>query len=493
MNIHLILQMAADTMPDRLCVVSGTHRLTYAELAENTRKLAALVKPGQKIAYLAENSIDAPAALFAGALRGTPFVPINYRLAEAQINSLLQRVTPALLITPKPYEMDGLENLGTDASARLTDSYDGEAVDAEGGIAIELFTSGTTGDPKSAILRHDNLMSYILGTVEFMSAGEDEATLISVPPYHIAGISAVLSSTYAGRRMVQCPNFSPEEWLRLALGENITHAFLVPTMLQRILEYADESGTQLSLPAMQSIAYGGGKMPHSVIERAMSLMPDVNFTNAYGLTETSSTISLLGPDDHREAFSSDDPEIRARLGSVGQPLPSIELEIRDEDNAPCPPGTPGMVFVRGDQVSGEYHGTGSLLDAEGWFPTRDHGYLDSGGYLFLDGRADDVIVRGGENISPGEIEDVLIDFDGVKDVAVVAVPDTEWGEAVGAVIVPNDIANPPAEDALRDHVKSHLRSSRIPSQIHFIDALPYNETGKLLRRVLRDRFENGSA
>ena len=331
-------------------------------------------------------------------------------------------------------------------------------------------------------------MAYILGTIEFMSAEETQSTLVSVPPYHIAGISAILSSVYAGRRMVQLPNFSPEAWLKLAIQENVSQAFLVPTMLQRIIEHVTNINETLHLPAMQAIAYGGGKMPHAVIEQAMSIMPHVNFTNAYGLTETSSTICLLDPDDHREAFKSEDPAVRARLSSVGKPLPAVELEIRDDNNAPCGAGEAGYVFVRGDQVSGEYHGSGSLLDENGWFPTRDRGYLDDAGYLFLDGRADDVIVRGGENISPGEIEDVLIEMSDIKDVAAVAVADNEWGEAVGVVIVPTDMTAPPEIEAIKTHVRDQLRSSRVPTKVKFTEELPYNETGKLLRRVLRDGF-----
>ena len=488
MNIYLVLQMASDAMPDRVAVTNGDRSLTYAELAEAARKLAASLPEGHRIGYIDESDITAPVALFAAALRGTPYVPMNYRLAEDQIDALLMRITPATLITDKGFEIDDITLMPHQEVLDSGSLWEAEAPDEEGLIAIELFTSGTTGEPKSAILRHDNLMSYILGTVEFMSADEEEAALLSVPPYHIAGISAVLSSTYLGRRMVQLPNFSPEEWLRLASTERITNAFVVPTMLQRIIEHADENGLP-DLSAMRAIAYGGGKMPLSVIEKAMDMMPQVDFTNAYGLTETSSTIALLDPEAHRAAYGSSDPLVRARLASVGQPLPTIELEIRDEDGTPCPAETPGDVFVRGDQVSGEYHGAGSMLDAEGWFPTRDRGYLDAEGFLFLDGRADDVIVRGGENISPGEIEDVLINHEAVRDVAVLAIPDEEWGEAVGAVIVAEDDTNPPSEAILCDLVKDKLRSSRVPAKIIFKNELPYNETGKLLRRLLRSEFE----
>ena len=284
-------------------------------------------------------------------------------------------------------------------------------------IAVQLFTSGTTGAPKAAILRHEHLVSYILSTVEFMSAPEEEATLVSVPPYHIAGIAAVISSLYSTRRIVQLPDFGAALWLELCEREQVTNAFVVPTMLSRIIDHLDTVEHDPELHTLRAIAYGGGKMPVKVIERALQLFPEVNFTNAYGLTETSSTITLLAPDDHREAVTSDNPAVRSRLGSVGKALPSVELEIRDDDGNVLGAEEAGEIYVRGPQVSGEYLER-NALGADGWFPTRDAGYVDAEGYLFLSGRADDVIVRGGENIAPGEVEDVLLTHDDVLDAAV---------------------------------------------------------------------------
>src|SRR5205823_6207665 len=149
------------------------------------------------------------------------------------------------------------------------------------------------------------------------------------------------------------------------------------------------------LPSLRSISYGGGRMPVNVVERALQLLPNVDFVNAYGLTETSSTVSVLGPEDHRVAIASDDPKVRARLGSVGRPLPTLEVEIRDAEGGPVRPGEVGELYVRGEQVAGEYLGRPDVIE-DGWFPTRDSGYLDEDGYLFLTGRLDDVIVRGGE-------------------------------------------------------------------------------------------------
>jgi acyl-CoA synthetase (AMP-forming)/AMP-acid ligase II len=225
-------------------------------------------------------------------------------------------------------------------------------------------------------------------------------------------------------------------------------------------------------------------MPLPVIERAMRRLPQVDFTNAYGLTETSSTIALLGPEEHRAAAASADAGARRRLASVGRVLPGVEVEIRDPDGKPVAAGERGEIHVRGEQVAGEYLERGSQLGPGGWFATRDGGSLDAEGFLFVEGRIDDVIVRGGENLSPGEIEEVLLAHAAVADCAVVGVPDEQWGEAVAAVVVPRAGASVSAQE-LRDWVRARLRSSRAPERIEFRDRLPYNETGKLVRRRLR--------
>jgi acyl-CoA synthetase (AMP-forming)/AMP-acid ligase II len=353
-------------------------------------------------------------------------------------------------------------------------------VDADD-VAVLLPTSGTSGDPKLAVLRHRHLFSYVIGSVEMMGAGEDEATLVSVPPYHIAGLASVLTSLYAGRRMVQLPSFEPSAWVALARDEGVTHALVVPTMLARIVEVLDRGGS--GLPDLRHVAYGGGRMPRPVIERAMALLPKADFVNAYGLTETSSTVAVLTPDDHRDALASDDPVVRNRLTSVGRPLPTVEISVRDADGQPVEAGISGEVWVRGEQVAGEYAGR-SVTDDAGWFLTKDGGWFDDAGYLYVDGRVDDVIVRGGENLSPGEIEDALLAHPAVRDVAVTAAPDEEWGEVVAAFVVLEDGATAD-EDDLRAWVTSRLRSSRAPAIIRYRNDLPVTDTGKVLRRVLR--------
>lgn len=491
MNIALILQMAADTLPDRIGLVCDGKRWSYGELFDAAKGAAELFVANncQHVALLDESSEAAPIALFGAALAGIPYVPLNYRLADADLGKLLDRIKPAYVIGDVARTERLSQGHTCNPRSAFVEASQAAAADASGeeregeGIAAQIFTSGTTGTPKAALLRHANLMGYILGTVEFMSAEEDDAQLVCVPPYHIAGISTLLSNMYAIRRIVMLPAFEPDAWLRLAAEEKATNAFLVPTMLARIIErMGDNAGAQLS--SLKSIAYGGGRMPPELIEKAIGILPDTNFTNAYGLTETSSTVALLSPEDHREAFSSNDPKVRARLGSVGKPLPTIELEIRDEDGNVLPAGEAGEIYVRGEQVSGEYREK-SALDADGWFPTRDAGFLDDAGYLFLSGRADDVIVRGGENISPGEIEDVLATHPAIADSAAVGVPSVEWGEAVGVAVAIRAGHDHPTEDELKKLVKDRLRSSRVPEKIIFLAELPYNEMGKLLRREVR--------
>jgi len=424
-------------------------------------------------------------------LLGRPFAPLNYRLPDDDLRRLLARTAPSVAIV----DDDMLSRLGQPPGVTIVtrSAFEqawldeqhraAEVTQLDPDIAVLLFTSGTTGEPKAAVLRHSHLASYVISTVDFMGADEDEAALVSVPPYHIAGISAVLTGVYGGRRIVHLEAFTPEAWVEAAAAERITHAMVVPTMLGRVLDLLEQRGERL--PHLKALSYGGGRMPLAVIERALKLMPHVDFVNAYGLTETSSTISVLGPDDHRQAITSDDPAVRRRLGSVGRPLPSLELEIRGPSGELLPAGVPGEVYVRGEQVSGEYLGRKGL-NSDGWFATNDGGWLDEAGYLFVEGRLDDVIVRGGENISPGEIEDVLRTHPGVADVAVFGVPDDQWGERVAAVLVARGAAPEPAE--LSDWVRSRLRSTKTPEVYEFRDELPYNDTGKLLRRVLKQEL-----
>lgn len=495
MNITTLLGMATDGMGDRVAMGSRADGLTYAELDLRARRVATMLahEPVERLGMIDLNSDAVPLALFGAAYRGIPFAPLNYRLADAQLRTVVERLAPATIVVGD--EVAVTDRIGAPPGIAVLRRQDLLEVAADPGVApigdgptdpaqvaVLLFTSGTSGAPKAAILRHRNLVSYIISSVDFASADPDEATLVSVPPYHIAGVSAVLSNLFSGRRVVRLESFDARTWVELARAERVTHAMVVPTMLSRILEELDDAG----LPALRSVSYGGGPMPLPVIRRALAALPAVDFVNAYGLTETASTIAVLSPDDHRRAASGTEPHVQARLGSVGKPLSTVDVSIRGPAGESIPAGERGEIWVRGDQVSGEYVGHRATRD-DGWFPTKDAGLLDEDGYLFVFGRLDDVIVRGGENLSPGEIEAALLENPVVVDAAVCGIPDAEWGEAVAAAVVLTPGTRVTAEH-LRDHVRERLRSTCAPTVIQIREELPYNDTGKLLRRIVRDEL-----
>jgi acyl-CoA synthetase (AMP-forming)/AMP-acid ligase II len=488
-RLTLLLDMAADGFGDRVLAGSRSGGITTAELARRSHSGAALVREraADALVYLDVNGPAFPVALFAAARAGVPLVPLNYRLGERQLDALLARHPKALGIAGPGalahFARAGIDAMTADAWLEQTRVNRGEVTDAlgedENAVAVVIYTSGTTSEPKGVLLRHENLVSYVLESVEFASAGQAEAALVSVPPYHIAAVANVITNLYAGRRTLVLESFTPGEWLRTVREEAVTSAMVVPTMLARIIDSEEER----SVPSLRSLSYGGAPMPAALIERALREWTGVDFVNAYGLTETSSTVALLGPDDHRAALGSPDPAVRARLSSVGQPLPGIELEIRGPGGEILGPGQAGRICVRGGQVSAEYAGLGPVVDDRGFFDTRDDGYLDADGYLFVSGRADDTIIRGAENIAPAEIEDVLLRHPAVLDAVVFGVPDQEWGQRIEAAVVPRPETDiDPAE--LRDFTMRALRSSKTPDRFWLLDALPRTETGKLLRRLV---------
>ncbi len=490
MSISLLLEMAVSGDPDRLAVVSGDVRLTTQQLSDLADGGAGVIESSgcEHVAYVGAGGAMLPLLLFASARSGRTFTPINYRLSADGIQALIERLPSPLVVVDARYR----DMIGSAGKAVLdSDEFLAAARTAEpaaefpdpDAVGVVLFTSGTTSAPKAVELTHNNLTSYITGTVEFGAAEPTDAALICVPPYHIAGVSAALSNLYAGRKMVYLPSFDAAEWVRLVNEEAVTTATVVPTMLDRIVKVLEVDGTPL--PSLRNLAYGGSKVGLPLVRKALQLLPDVGFVNAYGLTETSSTIAVLTPDDHRDAHGHSDQTVARRLGSVGQPVAGIEVQIRDEAGTVLGPGETGELFVRGEQVSGRYTGIGSVLDENGWFPTRDIAMLDDEGYLFLGGRSDDTIIRGGENIAPAEIEDVLVEHAHVHEVAVVGAEHPEWGQEIVAVVVPVAGIDPdPAE--LREHVRSALRGSRTPDRVVFRDELPTNATGKVLRREIQD-------
>jgi len=495
MSISLLLEMAASAEPNRTAVVSDGVRLTAGELSALADGGAGVVSATttRTVVYVGTGGAMLPLLMFSAARAALPFCPLNYRLSGGSLCELIARLPKPVIVADREY-VDVLSGAGR----RIIESTD--FVEAAGcmtpvtecadpdEVGVVLFTSGTSAQPKAVELTHNNLTSYVMGTVDFGAAEPDDAALVCVPPYHIAGVGAALSNLYAGRKTVYLRRFDPREWIRLVVEESVTTATVVPTMLDRIISELERNPK--ALPTLKNLAYGGAKVPLPLVRKCMDLLPEVGLVNAYGLTETSSTISVLTPADHVAAFEASEPEIARRLGSVGRPVPGVEIEIRGEDGEILGPDEVGELFVRGEQVSGRYTGIGSVLDADGWFPTRDTASVDAHGYLYIGGRSDDTIIRGGENIAPAEIEDVLVEHSAVHEVAVVGLEDAEWGQLIIAVVVPEESeegASPDSEE-LRQYVRARLRGSRTPDRVVFVSGLPTTPTGKILRREIVEQL-----
>ncbi len=492
MDLELLLSMAVSLDEQRVAVTGPDGRsLTTGQLAAAAAGAGGLLgeRGGTRVVFCDVNGLAFPVTLFGAVAARKPFVPLNFRLADHQLSGVVSAEDVVVASAQQAERLKGLGATVAGDSATFVDSALASASESEEppldpeDVALMLYTSGTTASPKAALLRHRHLAAYVIGTVEFGSAGPEEAALLSVPPYHIAGVMNLLSNLYAGRRVVYLDAFEPQRWLSTVRKEAITHAMVVPTMLARIVSVLEDQPAEV--PSLRTLSYGGAKMPTALIDKALRLFPDVAFANAYGLTETSSTIAVLGPEDHRLAVSTDEPDVRARLGSVGMPLPGVEIEIRDEGGIACRPGVSGDIYVRGQQVAGEY--VGAAVSDDGWFATRDRGHVDAVGYLFVEGRADDTIIRGGENVAPAEIEDALLGHDDVVDCAVVGVEDEEWGQRIAAAVVLHPGAASTTDD-IRAHVRLQLRASKTPDLVVVVDELPYTDTGKLLRRVVRDQL-----
>ncbi len=513
MNLAELLEIAASMFPEREFIRFEGNAISYERFQERVARVAGAfiglgVEPGDRVAVLQTNTPAVIEAMYATAMLGAVFVPLNYRARESELAHMIGVARPRALLLGDRYVEAARE-----VTARLTHSptmvsiesrVDGlplfdDLVDAgepaipeeiyEDELAVLMFTSGTTAAPKGVMLAHADLTNYVMASVDPGDETIDECVLIAAPLYHIAGLTAALTATFAGRRVVLMRQFEAEEWLRLGAGERVTHAFLVPTMLRRVVDHESFATTDLS--ALRVLSYGAAPMPLGLIRRAIECFPPaVGFINAFGQTETTSTVSVLGPDDHRLDGTPGEVEIKLkRLSSIGRALPDVEIRITDEQGEPVAPGEVGEIAIRTVRTMRGYYEQESATAAtirDGWVLTRDLGWIDEDGYIYLSGRKSDMIIRGGENIAPDEIEAVLESHPDVEEVGVIGIPDEEWGERVGAVVVARPGATV-SEEALIEHCRQRLASFKKPEVMIFVDALPRNAMGKVLRNELRAR------
>ncbi|MCY4639954.1 MAG: AMP-binding protein [Chloroflexi bacterium] len=511
MNTADFLTITAGSVPDRVAISDPSESVTYPEFLERAQRLAhALaelgVGKGHNVGVMSVNSAAFPEIYYATAMVGATFVPLNFRarsdeleymLLAANVNvlfvaeryvPLLDPVRASLPALEHVYGLDfvpeGGETLADLRSRGASDPFYREVDDSDPVLII--YTSGTTAQPKGVVLTHKTLTAYVVNTqAPADPSAPQEVTLVSVPFFHIAGATTMLGSVWSGRRLAILPQFRPEDWLETVERERVTHAFVVPTMLKRLMEVEDLDRYDLS--SLQLITYGAAPMPFEVVRRACDIF-DCGLMNAYGQTESTSTLTYLSPDDHRLDGTPEEIERKVeRLRSVGRAMPDLDIAVLAPDGRRLAPGEEGEICVRGDRVMREYQGRGeetALALAAGWLHTGDVGRFDEEGYLFITGRVKDMIIRGGENIAPAEIEQVLEDPPAVAEAAVIGVPDVEWGEIVKAVLVP--VAGAEAgDDELTAYVKSRLASYKAPALYERVSELPRNHLGKILKNELR--------
>jgi acyl-CoA synthetase (AMP-forming)/AMP-acid ligase II len=513
-NTADLLTIPASIVPDQEIMVFGDRRQTYQETMTRVQRLAGAlaalgISKGERVAVLDTNSAHYVEAYFATSLLGAIFVPLNCRARAEELEYMATTAGARMLMVGDRYgplvsrireRLRGVTHYVAMESPQpemvLFEALIAEASGAAGAAEVDdedvnilMYTSGTTGRPKGVMLTYNDLVAYVCGHTDLANGTPRGSSLLCVPLYHIAGVTSMMTSLFTGRRLVILRQFAPAAWLDTVQRERITHAFLVPTMLKRVIEHPDFDRCACS--SLEILAYGAAPMPVPVIRRALEMFPPtVGFISAFGQTETTATVTMLLPEDHRLGGAPQEVERKLqRLSSIGRPLPDVEVRVVDAAGAAVTRGEIGEIAVRTPRLMKGYVSPGDATAqtiVNGWLHTRDMGWMDDDGYLYLAGRKDDLIIRGGENISPAEVEAVLHTHPAIDEAAIIGVPDVEWGEQVMAIVVPRAGSTLTAEEVI-DWCYQRLASFKKPALVHFVRELPRNPLGKVLRQELRQQ------
>jgi acyl-CoA synthetase (AMP-forming)/AMP-acid ligase II len=506
MLLREILEFAARRTPHGDAVVfADGRRLDFAALEARSlglaRGLAARGRPGDHVAILAANCPEYVECYYGVPTARQRLVFLNYRLAAPEIARILEDSEAKVLIHTaeftaladaalaelgeplRRYVVGGGEHASYEELVEAPGPAPFAGEDAEHDVAWLIYTSGTTGMPKGAMLTHRNLLFAVLNAqAAFASEVPEPRYLFPFPMCHIAGY-AILTQHLRGVPVVLQRQFDPEGWLRAVAEHRITASSLAPTMISLILEHPAVDAWDTS--SLDSVGYGASSIPVEVLRRAMDRFGNV-FAQGFGMTELAGNVAFLDRATHARALAGE-PQL---LAAAGRPGPLASVRVVDDAMRDCPPGTPGEIVVKGDQVlSGYWRRPDAEAEAfqDGWFHTGDVGRFDEEGFLYVVDRKKDMIVSGGENVYPREVEDALYAHAGVREAAVFGTPDPHWGEVVTAAIVPRDGAALDAA-AVEAHVRGRLAGYKVPRRIRFVESIPKNVSGKVLKRTLREAF-----
>ena len=495
----------AEVRPSHPALSEEDRGWTYADLEERTAKAASALQTaglakGDRIAWIGKNS-DLYFTLFYGAARlGVVMTPIGWRLAPPEWSFILND-TKAKLVFAGP----GFEDIGTALAGKLEhDTRIVSAADARTMIdsaaratfassapddaVLQLYTSGTTGNPKGVPLTNRNLFALRKGTIEadlaYTKWDDDEVVLVAMPCAHIGGTGLGIMALASGLPGHVLAEFTPDGFFDAVEHHGVTRLFIVPAALGILLNHPRCAGVDFS--RLKYILYGAAPIPLELLRQCIDMFK-CEFIQAYGMTETTGTIVMLPPEDH-------DPAGNARMRSAGKALPGVELKIIDEDGAETPLGEVGEVITRSSNNMVGYwnlpDASAKAIDGDGWVRTGDAGYMDADGYLFIHDRVKDMIISGGENVYPAEVESAIYGHDDVLEVAVIGVPDDKWGEAVKAVCVPKPGHTVDPESVIT-YARTKIAGFKVPKSIDVIEALPRNASGKILRKDLRAPYWEG--
>ncbi len=454
------------------------------------------LRKGDRIAYLGKNDPAYFELLFGAAKAGMVMVPLNWRLAPAELEWIIADAGLGFIVAGDglaAHLPNGPRVLDRDAFPAWRDSQPATdpmvPVDPHD-IAVQLYTSGTTGKPKGAMLSHRNLLVFRAQPVErqpeWNRFTDDDVSLITMPVFHIGGTGFGVQTLAAGATGLIAREFDAGQVLDFIAHERLSKIFVVPSALRMLIDHPNAK--QVDYSRIRTILYGASPIPLPLLREAIALFR-CGFVQMYGMTETAGTISALTPEDH-------DPKGNIRMTSAGRALAGVEIHILDEAGNPLPPGQTGEICIRSPSTMQGYwnrpDATAEALTADGWFRSGDAGYMDEAGYVFLQDRIKDMIVSGGENIYPAEVEATLSEHPDVQEVAVIGVPSLKWGEEVKAVIVPRAGRSIAAPDLI-GWARPRIAGYKLPKSVDIVEALPRGPTGKVLRRELRAPYWAGQA